>query len=128
MPWNSDRLETVKIPSEVILPMPDILPVLDMSQSLVLISPVSPLSPKMNLPLVWKLPEILALLLKETLGETRKVYEAEEMVRLASRVRVFCISSKSIELDEGTGADQVREPLPLVFKTWLVEPSAEGKE
>ena len=40
---------------------PVMAPVADISQSLVSINPVSPLSPKMNLPAVWKLPAIDAL-------------------------------------------------------------------
>src|SRR3989344_8873185 len=64
--------EMVIRPSVVRVPMPERLPPADMSQSLVLISPVSPLSPKMNLPAVWKLPEMLALPSKKTLPSTSR--------------------------------------------------------
>src|SRR3989344_7043417 len=58
--------ETVMRPSAVRVPMPERLPVAEMSQSLVLISPVSPLSPKMNLPAVWKLAAMEAAPSKKT--------------------------------------------------------------
>ena len=72
MPWNSALSSTVSTPSDVIKPMPVRAPVLDMSQSEVLISPVSPLSPKMNLPPVWKLPEIEALESRKVLASTSR--------------------------------------------------------
>src|SRR3989338_6876342 len=47
--------EMVIRPSVVRVPIPERLPVAEISQSEVLISPVSPLSPKMKRPAVWKL-------------------------------------------------------------------------
>ena len=49
------------------VPRPERLPVVEISQSEVLISPVSPLSPKMKRPAVWKLPEMEALESKKAL-------------------------------------------------------------
>ena len=59
----------------MIAPIPVKAPVVEMSQSEVLISPVSPLSPKMNLPAVWKLLEILALPSKKELPSTSRAPE-----------------------------------------------------
>ena len=66
-------LAIVKVPVEVVIVRPSYValvmaPVADMSQSEVLIRPVSPLSPNMNLPDVWKLPEMEA-------AESRKTFE-----------------------------------------------------
>ena len=65
----------VSMPSAVIKPMPVKAPVLDISQSLVLISPVSPLSPRTNLPAIWKLLEILALPSKKALPSISRAPE-----------------------------------------------------
>ena len=67
--------EIVIKPSAVIVPIPVRLPVADISQSLVSIKPVSPLSPRMKRPDVWKLPEIEALPSKKTLPSTSRAPE-----------------------------------------------------
>src|SRR3989338_4457007 len=59
---------------------PVMAPVLEMSQSEVLISPVSPLSPKMKRPDVWKLSEIEALEPKKTLPDMEAVPPTSNMV------------------------------------------------
>ena len=85
MPWNSEltpNILPVKVlfdipvwvytPSFVIPEIPVKAPVLEMSQSEVLISPVSPLSPRMNRPAVWKLSDMEALPSKWTIPSTSR--------------------------------------------------------
>ena len=72
--------------------MPVKAPVLDMSQSLVLISPVSPLSPNMKRPDVWKLPEMEALPSRKALPLISKAPEMRRSLE-ASRSEEYPVVS-----------------------------------
>ena len=101
MPWNSALIPNsfpvrvlfdvpvwVYTPSFVIPDIPVKAPVEEISQSDVLISPVSPLSPKMNLPAVWKLSEIEALPSKKVLPSTSRAPEIKRSL-IVSRSEVW---------------------------------------
>ena len=74
--------------------MPVKAPASEISQSLVSMAPVSPLSPKMNRPAVWKLPEIEALPSKKALPSTSRAPTIKRSLIVSISVEVAVATPK----------------------------------